>query len=97
MANQSMATVKKGASVKTATGKTATAPVAKPAAKTIRAKVPAGTSSKRSRLRERTGEDRLQMIATAAYYRAELRGFNGGDPVADWLAAEAEIDSMRYC
>ena len=32
-------------------------------------------------------------IADAAYFHAEHRGFNGGDPVADWLAAEAEIDA----
>lgn len=30
-------------------------------------------------------------IAEAAYFHAEHRGFKGGDPVADWLAAEAEI------
>ena len=37
-------------------------------------------------------EVRHQMIATAAYYRAERRAFQGGDPVADWLEAEAEIE-----
>jgi len=30
-------------------------------------------------------------IAEAAYYRAEGRGFQGGCPVNDWLAAEREI------
>jgi hypothetical protein len=39
------------------------------------------------------GADRQEMIAVAAYYRAEHRGFDGGDPVADWLDAEAEIDA----
>lgn len=34
---------------------------------------------------------REQMIAEAAYFRAERRGFEGGDPLADWLEAEAEI------
>lgn len=34
-------------------------------------------------------------IAEAAYYHAEHRGFNGGDPVADWLAAEAEINATQ--
>jgi DUF2934 family protein len=34
-----------------------------------------------------------QMIQEAAYFRAEARGFVGGDPVEDWLAAEAEIDA----
>jgi F0F1-type ATP synthase membrane subunit b/b' len=36
---------------------------------------------------------RRQMIAEAAYFRAERRGFNGGDPVADWIDAEAEVDA----
>lgn len=39
-------------------------------------------------------EQRYFMIAEAAYYRAERRGFQGGDPVTDWLEAEAEIEAM---
>jgi hypothetical protein len=39
-------------------------------------------------------EERHRMIAEAAYYRALARGFSGGDPLADWLEAEAEIDRM---
>lgn len=35
---------------------------------------------------------RHEMIAAAAYFRAEQRGFVGGDSLDDWLAAEAEID-----
>lgn len=42
------------------------------------------------------GEDRQEMIAIAAYYRAERRGFDGGDPTLDWLEAEAEIDAAVY-
>ena len=38
-------------------------------------------------------EDREHRIAVAAYYRAERRGFQGGDPVVDWLEAEAEVDA----
>ncbi|MDE1943669.1 MAG: DUF2934 domain-containing protein [Betaproteobacteria bacterium] len=38
-------------------------------------------------------EDREHRIAVAAYYRAERRGFLGGDPVVDWLEAEAEVDA----
>jgi len=41
-----------------------------------------------------TPEQRHFMITEAAYYRAERRGFQGGDPVADWLEAEAEIEAM---
>jgi Protein of unknown function (DUF2934) len=36
-------------------------------------------------------ELRRQMIAEAAYFRAERRGFSDGDAVADWLEAEEEI------
>ncbi len=39
-------------------------------------------------------EIRRQMIARAAYYRAEQRGFAGGSQLQDWLDAEAEIDRM---
>lgn len=35
---------------------------------------------------------REQMIAEAAYFRAERRGFRG-DAVRDWCEAEAEIDA----
>lgn len=38
-------------------------------------------------------DERRRMIAEAAYYRAEQRGFAGGDPVADWIEAEAQIDA----
>jgi Protein of unknown function (DUF2934) len=31
------------------------------------------------------------MVATAAYYRAEARGFENGDPDEDWYEAEAEL------
>lgn len=32
-----------------------------------------------------------EMVATAAYHRAEARGFIGGSPEQDWFEAEAEI------
>ena len=35
---------------------------------------------------------RESRIATAAYYRAEQRGFAPGKELADWLAAEREVD-----
>ena len=37
-------------------------------------------------------EQREHMIAEAAYYIAEHRQFQGGDPIRDWLQAEDEID-----
>lgn len=39
-------------------------------------------------------EQRRRMIAEAAYFRAEHRGFVQGDPLEDWLAAEAQVDDM---
>ena len=38
-------------------------------------------------------ERRTEMIAEAAYYRAESRGFAPGHETEDWLAAEAEVDA----
>ena len=38
--------------------------------------------------------ERLRMVAEAAYYRARSRGFGPGDPVRDWIEAEAEIDAQ---
>lgn len=42
-------------------------------------------------------EERRAKIAEAAYFRAERRGFVGGDPVEDWLEAEKETlgDGLR--
>ena len=39
-------------------------------------------------------EERQAMIREAAYLRAERRGFGGGSEVADWLAAEREVDEL---
>jgi hypothetical protein len=41
-----------------------------------------------------SGLDRDEMIAIAAYYRAERRGFDSGDALTDWLEAEAEVDAL---
>lgn len=38
-------------------------------------------------------EMRRQMIAAEAYFLAERRGFCGGSSIADWVAAEAVVDS----
>jgi DUF2934 family protein len=37
---------------------------------------------------------RRAMIAEAAYYRAEQRGFEPGRELDDWCAAETEIDTL---
>jgi Protein of unknown function (DUF2934) len=38
--------------------------------------------------------EREAMIAEAAYYRAEARGFEAGHELEDWLSAEAEVDLL---
>jgi len=37
-------------------------------------------------------EAREQRIREVAYFIAEARGFCGGDPAEDWIAAEAQVD-----
>lgn len=41
-----------------------------------------------------SAETRQKMIAEAAYYLAEKRGFAGDEAYDDWVKAEAEIDAM---
>jgi hypothetical protein len=41
-----------------------------------------------------SAERRHAMIAESAYLRAAARGFSGGDPVADWLESEREVDAL---
>lgn len=39
-------------------------------------------------------EDRRRLICDAAFFRAERRGFVGGDPDQDWYEAEQEINDL---
>ncbi len=43
-------------------------------------------------VQRRWHENREQMIATEAYYRAERRGFAPGHELEDWLDAEYQTD-----
>lgn len=54
------------------------------------AKAPSAGKASAGREIDAAAEQR-RMIAEAAYFRALKRGFNGGDPLDDWLAAEREI------
>ncbi len=38
-------------------------------------------------------EQRAALIAEAAFFRAEKRGFSPGHETEDWLAAESEVDA----
>lgn len=42
--------------------------------------------------RTTSADDRRRMIAEAAYFRAQQRGFMQGDEINDWLDAEREVD-----
>lgn len=44
-----------------------------------------------------TPEQRVAMIAEAAYYRAEQRSFEAGQELQDWLIAENQIDAGIAC
>jgi hypothetical protein len=88
---------------------TAKAPVVKPAVKAttkpavpkVQKAVPAKdvateTKPKKTPAKKATTiypEHRYHMIATAAYYIAERRGFSGHYEMQDWISAEAEIDA----
>lgn len=37
------------------------------------------------------GESNPEHVATAAYYKAQARGFSPGLEMEDWLSAEAEL------
>ena len=50
-----------------------------------------GAKSKSAPAQAGNGAQRQAMIAEAAYYFAERRGFAPGHELEDWLRAEAEI------
>lgn len=72
--------------------KTAVAPAAKPAAKTTKKAAAAGKLIEKPAAPSQ--EERQRWIATAAYHRAEKRGFAPGYEEQDWFDAEAEIDAL---
>ena len=51
-------------------------------------------SAKSLKAREISAEERQGLIAEAAYYIAEQRGFQGDLSMDDWLQAEAEVDAQ---
>jgi len=59
------------------------------------AEVPAAGHTRYSRMAQAMLERdvRHDLIAMAAYLRAERRGFEPGHELQDWLAAEAEVDT----
>lgn len=82
----------KPAAKKPAAAKPAAAKAPAKKATTTAAKKPAAKRAPAAKKVSVTPEQRYRMIAEAAYYHAERRGF-AGDPVQDWIAAEAEINA----
>jgi len=60
--------------------------------KTTRQPATGKVASTRTQKSTLSSEERQHMIAEAAYYRAEQRGFQDGNPERDWLESEAEIN-----
>jgi hypothetical protein len=71
----------------------ATSPAARKTQERKTAATPVKTVRKRAAATTVSAEERQRMIAEAAYLRAELRNFVGGDPVSDWLEAEADVNA----
>ena len=63
----------------------------KPSAVDPAPSVAAGRALVPSRVSE---EERWEMVARAAYFRAERRNFADGTAMQDWLEAEREIDAL---
>lgn len=74
------------------TGSTGPAAGSKTAEKGVTRKRSTALPGKAGKTKGVAPGQRHHMIAEAAYYLAEQRGFNGGDADQDWLTAETEID-----
>lgn len=88
----------KAAAKKTTAGQSGAKPRAAQGASAKPAATPKAPARKAAPRKPRGGngltpEERQRRIAETAYLRAEQRGFQGGDPISDWLAAEAEVDA----
>jgi hypothetical protein len=80
------------AATKTATKAATKVAAAKPAGE-VKKKAPA-TKKLIAKPSAPSPEERQRWVATAAYHRAEKRGFAPGYEVQDWLDAEAEIAEL---
>ena len=70
----------------------------RPREATAKAAKPAAAPARKPATRAKTAPaapdaDRQALIAIAAYYRAEMRGFAPGRELEDWFAAEAELSA----
>ncbi len=89
---------KKASKKKTAAKKTTKKTASKKTSTKKAAKKKAAHSSKVHRASKTqlniNAEERWRMIATAAYHKAEARGFTPGKEAEDWYEAEKEVDAL---
>jgi hypothetical protein len=79
--------------VRTISGNPKSSAKTQPTAAAVEAASPAPvTAGSSEALRSVDRQQRQAMIAEAAYFRAQLRGFAPGGEEADWLAAEDEVN-----
>lgn len=66
----------------------------KPAPKAAAPKPPARKASAEKPSPPVSGEELQRLVAEAAYYRAQRRGFEPGYELQDWVEAEAEVKRL---
>ncbi|MEJ2529114.1 MAG: DUF2934 domain-containing protein [Gammaproteobacteria bacterium] len=69
----------------------ATAKPARSSAKPARSSAKPARSSAKP-VNHASGEERIEMIRTAAYFISQQRGYHGNYELDDWIEAEREID-----
>jgi len=86
------------ASAQTRTAKGKVAPKTALPSKTVARAPVASTTAKKGNSEQHLGsgptlnaEERNRLVAQAAYFRAEKRGFAPGCELQDWIEAEAEV------
>lgn len=78
-------------------GKTKTSATKSKKVKSATRKASTPTKSRKPKSSKGNGsgaDKRAMLIQQEAYFIAEKRGFEGGDPVQDWLMAERQVDEM---
>jgi len=55
---------------------------------------PAAARARRDGATALSTQERHQLVAQSAYYRAERRGFEPGHELEDWLAAEQDVERL---
>jgi hypothetical protein len=66
----------------------------KPAPKATAARAPVRKSSAEKPSPPVSSDDLQRLVAEAAYYRAQKRGFEPGYELEDWVEAEAEVKRL---